>query len=86
MLIRDWVNGGLEIVGALFMAENVRLLYRDKKVEGFSPWSVAFTTICCTWNVGFYGSLSLPLSLIGAVLVVLLQLVWLYLAWSYRCR
>ena len=73
----DNVNGLFETVGGAFVLLNVLRLYRDKKVRGVSPATVAFFTVWGFWNLVYYPALDQWWSALGASSVALVNTIWL---------
>lgn len=84
--MNDFVNGLFETIGAFLILLNVRRLLRDKSVRGVDYRVSAFFALWSAFNLYFYGSLHLSISLIGAACMVAGQLTWLALAIKYRGR
>jgi len=83
MIIQDLINSLFELSAGFFLWNNVRVLYRDKKVRGISILSIGVFTIWGYWNLYYYPFLDQWLSFLGGMLVVFANTVWVYLAIRY---
>jgi len=83
MIIQDLINSLFELSAGFFLWNNVRVLYRDKKVRGISILSIGVFTIWGYWNLYYYPFLDQWLSFLGGMLVVFANTVWVYLAIHY---
>lgn len=86
MTFADTVNGTFEVLGACFVALNVRRLYRDKVVRGIHWLSIAFFTSWGFWNLYFYPAVGQWLSFYGGLGVVVANTCWLTLLVYYTVR
>lgn len=66
----DLVNGAFEFAAGLMMANNCRVLLRDRAVAGVSIASMAFFSAWGIWNLWYYPSLGQTWSFIGGLFVV----------------
>jgi len=82
----DAINAAFELVGALVLCENVRVIRRDRCVHGVNPWTTVFFTSWGFWNLFFYPSLEQWMSFAGGIALVGVNVVWLVHAWKYRRR
>ncbi len=84
--MNDLINGSLEILGAILLAGNCRLLHRDKCVKGISPGPTAF--FCCwgLWNLWFYPENHLWFSLFGGICLASVNVTWVAMAIHYGRR
>ncbi len=73
----DWINGSIEMLGAVFMLGNIRAVCRDKHVAGVNPLSVGFFTAWGLWNLAYYPSLEQWFSFVGGIALVTANGVWL---------
>lgn len=80
----DIVNGLYEFLASLFMMNNCRVLFNDKKVRGVSIVSTAFFTSWGFWNLYYYPSLNQWLSFFGGAILVLVNVVYVVLMMYYR--
>ena len=80
----DTINGLFETSGAIVLFLNILKLLKDKKVRGVY-WPVTlFFAIWGIWNLYYYPSLSQWLSFSGGILIVTMNLWWVFLALMYR--
>lgn len=80
----DLINALFEVFGAIFLSLNCFRLYKDKVVKGVSMLPTIFYSSWGAWNVFFYPVNGFILSGIAGVLVLLVNMVWLGMAWYYR--
>jgi uncharacterized membrane protein YfcA len=80
---QDIVNGIYEIGGGLFMIWNCYKLYKDKDVKGLSLVSSAFFSTWSFWNIYYYPSLNQIVSLCGAILLSITNVIWMIMALYY---
>jgi hypothetical protein len=86
MTFHDAINAGFEAGLAVMIANNIRCLYRDKQVKGFSLWTVTWVTAWGFWNLYYYPAVNSPLSFWAGIAVVLANATWLGLALYYVRR
>lgn len=79
----DLVNGLLEVGGAVVLTANVVRLHRDQEVRGVSPWPTAFFTLWGLWNCYFYPANGFMLSMVGGMLLVVVNTIWLGQVFHY---
>lgn len=72
-MTRDLINGLLETGGALITLLSVRQILRDRVMRGFHWGPTIFFTGWGVWNLYFYPSIGMPLSTVGAALLVLVN-------------
>jgi hypothetical protein len=84
MTLPDIINGAFELAGGLFVLNNCRALYRDKRVCGVSPLSTAIFTAWGFWNLFYYPHLGQWVSFAGGLGIVFGNAVWLAMALYYR--
>lgn len=82
----DLINASFEILGGLMMWRNVLTLFRDKGYRGVSWWSMVFFTLWGVWNIWYYPSLNQTLSAIGAGVMTMANISWVFLATRYGHR
>jgi hypothetical protein len=80
----DLINGIFEGGGAILLTLSIRKLLKDKKVAGISYAPVTFWTVWGYWNLFYYPSLHQWASFIGGIGVVVMNTIWLALAFYYR--
>jgi len=83
-MIPDLINGLFEALGSIAIFANVRAMWRDKFVSGFSPWACVFFTSWGYWNMYYYPHLGQWLSFIGGSFITVGNTMWVYLIWKYR--
>lgn len=82
---QDSVNGLFELLGGLFITLSCIKLYKDKKVRGVSFVHIAYFTLWGYWNIEYYSNLGQWTSLVGSLVVTLINTVWLgMLIWYIR--
>jgi hypothetical protein len=86
MQLNDVVNGTFEFGAGLFNLLNVRRILKDKKLDGVSWIPTVFFSLWGLWNLFYYPSLNQPLSFVGGLSIVCVNLLWLYLVWYYGKR
>jgi hypothetical protein len=84
--MNDAINGILELVGALFLLNNCRLLYQHKRVQGVSVAAPAFFTGWGLWNLYFYPAQGLWVSFAGGLCLAWTNILWVSLALHYNRR
>ena len=77
ILWNDVINGAFEFSGGLSTLLNIKVIRRDKKVQGVHWSTYAFFTTWGIWNLFYYPSLDQWFSFLGGVLIVLGNLIWL---------
>jgi hypothetical protein len=82
----DFINGALELLGAFLIANNCRLLFLHKQVQGVSVMATAYFSIWGLWNLYFYPANSLFYSFVGAILLAMANVTWVGMALHYRWR
>lgn len=82
--MNDFINGVFEFSGGIFLWMNVWKLYQHKSVKGVSLWAFGFFAVWGYWNLYYYPCLNQWVSLIGSILVVAANTVWILLALKYR--
>lgn len=65
---------------------NVVALYRAKQVRGVNVWATVFFTAWGVWNLYYYPSLGQWWSFAGGVAIVVVNAVWVAMAWTYSRR
>lgn len=74
---QDFVNGGLEMLGAFFILHSVILLHKAKMVRGVSWMHTCFFMTWGWWNIYYYPSLDQWFSFIGGLMLVSVNTIWL---------
>lgn len=85
-MINDMINGGFELIGALFIAYNIKLILRAKKVRGVSILSTAYFFVWGVWNLFFYPSLNQWWSFAGGVAIMVSNTIWIWLMIYYTYK
>lgn len=80
----DTTNGLFELVGALLNWRNVARIRRDRRVRGVDWRTWAFFTAWGWWNVYYYPSLGQWASMLGGLVMVSANTVWVWYAIKYR--
>jgi len=80
----DTTNGLFELVGALLNWRNVARIRRDQRVRGVDWRTWAFFTAWGWWNIYYYPSLGQWASMLGGLVMVSANTVWVYYAIKYR--
>jgi uncharacterized membrane protein YfcA len=84
MQIPDLINGLYESLGAFFILNHIRALWKSKQAHGISLLSVVFFTTWGFWNLFYYPHLNQWWSFAGGVAIVLMNLGWIGLIWWLR--
>jgi len=79
----DLFNGLFELFGGILYLLNIKILLRDKKVQGISLLPTVFFTSWGLWNLFYYPSLDQWFSFFGGIVLVLVNAIWLLLALYY---
>ncbi len=82
--MNDLINGCIELLGALLLVGNCRLLYSHKAVQGVSVLTTAFFTLWGIWNLYFYPANNLWLSFVGGLCLAGANLTWVVMAIANR--
>lgn len=84
MVSNDAINGSFELVGAYFNSRSVAAIRRDRIVTGvcWTPW--AWFSAWGVWNLFYYPSLDQFYSFLGGLVMVGVNLIWLYHVWYYK--
>ena len=82
----DLINGLFEFTAGIMNWINVRRLYRDKEVKGYSPWVFGFFTSWGVWNLYYYPYLGQWWSFAGGISIMGSNMSWLTLAIYYHYR
>ena len=80
----DIFNGLFELFGGLLYILNIKILLRDKVVQGISLLPTVFFTSWGLWNLFYYPHLEQWFSFFGGIVLVLTNAVWLVLALYYK--
>jgi hypothetical protein len=86
MTLADFTNGAFEAGAGAAQLVNCHALYRDKVVRGVN-WKVTLFFIAWGfWNLYYYPSLDQVASLIGGLLIVSANVLWVLMYLHYRNR
>jgi len=80
----DLINGSFEFLAGMVNWINVRRIYKDKQVKGYSPWAFGFFTAWGIWNLYYYPYLGQMFSFFGGLFIMLSNTAWLTLAIYYH--
>ena len=80
---QDLINGSFELMGGFFVALHCLKLYRDKKVRGVSFIASGYFTLWGFWNMYYYPFLRQWASLIGGLLIVAMNTLWIGMMFYY---
>lgn len=80
---QDFCNGGFEFLAGIFNWINVRRVYRDKEVKGYSVPVAGFFALWGFWNLYYYPHLNQWVSFFGGLSISLSNLVWIAFAIYY---
>ena len=72
----DIINGLFECLGAAFIMLSVHKLAREKLVRGVSYWHISFFMMWGFWNLYYYPQLEQWFSVIGGILLVTTNVVY----------
>ena len=84
--MNDAINGLFEFGMACALLVSVFRLHRDKRINGWSIWSVLWPTAWGFWNLYYYPSLRQWASFAGGLCVVLVNSAWVAMALHYSRR
>jgi len=73
----DSVNGLFEVLAGAFISLSVLKLHKEKLVRGVSWKHVGFFWLWGAWNLYYYPSLDQWMSLVGGVVVMVMNTIWL---------
>jgi len=74
---QDKINGLFELLGGVFVFLHCVKLYRDKKVRGVSFIATGYFALWGFWNMYYYPFLRQWASLIGGLLIVAMNTLWI---------
>jgi len=80
---QDNVNGLFELCGGIFVALHCLKLYRDKKVRGVSFVATGYFAAWGFWNMYYYPFLEQWASLVGGLLIVAMNTLWISMMFYY---
>lgn len=73
---QDFINGSFELAGGVFVMLHCIKLYKDKKVRGVSFIASGYFTTWGFWNMYYYPFLRQWASLVGSLLIVAMNTLW----------
>lgn len=82
--VSDLINGSFEFIGALAVVNNIRVLYNDKAIKGFSVLSSVFFLSWGYWNLVFYPHLNQWLSFVGGCCLAICNTIWIIMMGYYK--
>lgn len=80
----DIINGLFELIGAIMIFNNCRVVYKEKHVSGVSVLTTAFFMLWGFWNVFYYPHLGQLFSFIAAMILASGNSLYVYLLWYYK--
>jgi len=80
----DLINGLFEIISAIFIIKNIKVLYKDKQVKGVTISPTIFFALWGFWNLYFYPHNGHMLSFYGGIALVLVNSIWVGQAIYYN--
>ena len=86
MIWPDLINGGFELLGAVFTWRNYLQLRRDRRVAGVYWPTTAFFAAWGLWNLVYYPALAQWASFIGGIALVAGNVAWVVLALRLHYR
>jgi hypothetical protein len=86
MLNSDLINSLFEVLGAIMLFNNCRLLWLHKCVQGVSVLTTIFFTLWGIWNLYFYPAHALWLSFAGGLFLASANVLWVVMAGYYSLR
>ncbi|RKZ81255.1 MAG: hypothetical protein DRQ35_00550 [Gammaproteobacteria bacterium] len=83
MLSPDLINASFEILGAIFVLNHCKVLYREKTVAGISIISVAYFLLWGLYNLFYYPHLNQSWSFYAAITITIANTLWVILLLKY---
>ncbi|MHA1835990.1 MAG: hypothetical protein ACTSYQ_03580 [Candidatus Odinarchaeia archaeon] len=83
-MVNDWINGGIELIGAYFTWMNAWVLYKDREIKGIYWPAMAFFAFWGLWNLYYYPSLDQWVSFAAGIVLVAGNLAWVAMAINIR--
>ena len=80
----DMINGGMQMIGALLLANNCRLTIKHRAAKGVSMISTCLFSVWGAWSIYYYASLSQWYSVTGGAMMVAMDVVWIGLMMYFR--
>jgi hypothetical protein len=84
VFMQDLINFFFGVFGALLAYQNIREAKKHNKIQGVHWYSTFFFSSWGIWNIYFYSSLELYLSVLGSICIVLVDFYWLYLYYKLK--
>ena len=81
---QDAVSGAFSTLSGFMLWNNVRMLYKHKKVKGMSILTVCFFTTWGFWNLYYFPFLKQWWTFAGGFVILSANVVWVYLSLRYR--
>lgn len=76
----DLINGGFELIGAIFTWRNAWQLRNDREIKGVYWPTTLFFAAWGVWNLFYYPALQQWASFVGGVALVAGNLAWVAMA------
>lgn len=80
----DTINSLLVFGYIIFGFINIKSVMRDKVIKGISIYFVYFIVIVSTWNMYYYYSLEQYISMILAIILCIINIIWSSLILYYK--
>jgi len=80
---QDTINGMFELMGGVFVFLHCLRLYKDKRVKGVSFVATGYFAMWGFWNIYYYPSLQQWASLVGGLLIVAMNVLWITMMFYY---
>lgn len=80
----DIINGGMALIGAGFLFQNVRAIWKDKSYRGVRMTPTVFFITWGMWNLYYFYSIGQMYSLIGFSVIAVIDVMWICLMFKYR--
>lgn len=80
---QDTINGMFELMGGVFVFLHCLRLYKDKRVKGVSFVATGYFAMWGFWNMYYYPSLQQWASLVGGLLIVAMNVLWITMMFYY---
>lgn len=86
MFSPDAINGTFEFIGAAFILNHCRCLFKDKKVAGVSILSTVFFFAWGVWNIYYYPHLNQMWSFYGGLCISASNTLYIGMLVYYKYR
>jgi len=80
---QDNINGLFGLCGGIFVMLHCFRLYKDKKVRGVSFVAAGYFAVWSFWNLYYYPFLEQWASLVGSLLIVAMNVLWIVMMVHY---